>query len=39
MDQLLKQGAVTEEAILEDFQEVDYLTARIGRVKDMLENL
>jgi hypothetical protein len=39
MDQMLKQGAVTEGNILEDFQEVDYLTARIGRVKDMLENL
>lgn len=39
MDQLLKQGAVTEEAILEDFQEVDYLTTRIERVKDMLEDL
>jgi hypothetical protein len=39
MDQLLRQGAVTEEDILEDFQEVDYLTARMGRVKDMLEKL
>ncbi len=39
MDQLLKQGTVTEEAILEDFQEVDYLTTRIERVKAMLEEL
>jgi hypothetical protein len=38
IDQLLRQGTVTEQAILEDFQEVDYLTARIGRVKEMLRN-
>ena len=39
MDELLKQGAVTEEEILEDFQHVDYLTTRMERVKKMLEEL
>jgi hypothetical protein len=39
MDQLLRQGDVTEEDILEDFQQVDYLTTRIERVKAMLEEL
>jgi len=39
MDELLRQGTVTEEEILEDFQHVDYLTTRIGRVKKMLEEL
>jgi hypothetical protein len=39
MDQLLQQGAVTEEDILEDFQEVDYLTTRIERVKVMIGEL
>lgn len=37
MDELLRQGKVEEDAILEDFQEVDYLCHRIGRVKAMLE--
>ena len=37
MDQLLQQGSVTEEAVLEDFQEVDYLTTRIDRVRAILE--
>ena len=39
MDALLQKGAVTEEDILEDFQHVDYLTARIERVKQMLTEL
>jgi hypothetical protein len=39
MDQLLQQGAVIEEDILEDFQEVDYLTTRIERVKVMIGEL
>ncbi len=39
MDELLKQGVVTEEEILEDFQNVDYLTARIERIKKLLEGL
>ncbi|MBI3329125.1 MAG: hypothetical protein HYZ81_20775 [Nitrospinae bacterium] len=39
MDTLLQQGAVTEEDILEDFQHVDYLTARVEGIKQMLEEL
>jgi hypothetical protein len=39
MDALLQQGVVTEEEILEDFQHVDYFTARIERVKQMLAEL
>ncbi len=39
MDELLHQGLVTEEAILEDFQQVDYLTARIERIKVTFEGL
>ncbi|MBI3797293.1 MAG: hypothetical protein HY268_10055 [Deltaproteobacteria bacterium] len=39
MDALLQKGAVAEEDILEDFQHVDYLTARIERVKQMLMEL
>jgi hypothetical protein len=37
MDELLRQGTVTEEEILEDFQHVDYLTTRVERIKKMLE--
>lgn len=36
MDALLRKGAVAEEEILEDFQNVDYLTTRIERIKQML---
>ncbi len=36
MDALLRKGTVTEEEILEDFQNVDYLTTRIERIKQML---
>jgi hypothetical protein len=39
MDQLLQQGHVTEEEILEDFQHVDYLTTRVERLKTMLTEL
>lgn len=39
MDDLLREGSVAEESILEDFQHVDYLTTRIERVKAMLEEL
>ena len=39
MDELLRQGTITEEEILEDFQHVDYLTTRIERVQRMLEGL
>lgn len=36
MDELIRHGKVEEDAILEDFQEVDYLGHRIERVKDLL---
>jgi hypothetical protein len=39
MDELLQQGVVAEEDILEEFQHVDYLTTRIERVKQMLVDL
>ncbi|MCI0440688.1 MAG: hypothetical protein L0177_16390 [Chloroflexi bacterium] len=39
MGELLARGIVTEEAILEDFQEVDYLTTRIERAKALLKEL
>ena len=39
MDKLIKQGVVEEDAILEDFQNVDYLTARIKRIQKFLETL
>jgi hypothetical protein len=39
MDELLQRGAVPEESLLEDFQRVDYLTTRIARLKQMLQEL
>ena len=39
MEQLFVEGEVEEEDMLEDFQTVDYLTARVKRVKAMLEEL
>lgn len=39
MEQLFVQGKVEEENMLEDFQEVDYLTARVELVKAMLEEV
>jgi hypothetical protein len=39
MDELLQRGAVSEESLLEDFQHVDYLTTRIARIKQMLQEL
>jgi hypothetical protein len=39
MERLIEQGKVSEEAILEDFQEVDYLTDRAEQVRAMLEEL
>ena len=39
MDQLLFEGKVSEEDILEDFQRVDYLMARAKRVKSMLREV
>jgi len=39
MDKLIRTGQVEEEDILEDFQEVDYLTTRIQHIQQMLEGL
>ncbi len=39
MDELIRTGQVEEEDILEDFQEVDYLTTRIQHIQRMLEGL
>lgn len=39
MERLMVEGKVEEEAILEDFQTVDYLTARAKRIRAMLEEL
>ena len=38
MDELIRQGKVAEEDILDDFQNVDYLTARIERLQQLLES-
>ena len=39
MEQLFVEGKVEEEEMLEDYQTVDYLTARVKRVKAMLEEV
>ena len=39
MEQLFEEGKVEEEEMLEDYQTVDYLTARVKRVKAMLEEV
>ena len=39
MDQLLFEGKVSEEDILEDFQRVDYLMARAKRVKSLIKEV
>ena len=39
MEQLFVEGKVEEEDMLEDYQEVDYLTARADKVKAMLEEI
>ena len=39
MERLMVEGKVEEEDMLEDFQTVDYLTARVKRVKAMLQEL
>jgi hypothetical protein len=39
MDDLLKTGQVEEEAILEDFQHVDYLTTQIQRIQQLLKEI
>jgi hypothetical protein len=39
MDELIRKGQVAEKNILEDFQTVDYLEARIKRLERFLERL
>jgi len=39
MDALIKNGLVEQEDILEDFQNVDYLTTQIERIQRLLEEL
>ncbi len=39
MEQLFVEGKVEEEEMLEDYQEVDYLTHRSERVKALLQEL
>jgi hypothetical protein len=39
MDKLIAEGVVEEDEILDDFQNVDYLTARIERLGRLLETL
>ena len=39
MEQLFVEGRVEEEEMLEDYQQVDYLTYRVKRIKEMLDNL
>ena len=39
MDTLVQEGKVNEEEILEDFQQVDYLTARIEELQATLQDV
>jgi len=39
MDELIRNGSVEEEDILEDFQNVDYLTTEIKRIQGLLREL
>jgi hypothetical protein len=39
MDDLLKTGQVEEEDILEDLQDVDYLTTQVQRIQQLLEEI
>ena len=39
METLFVEGKVEEEDMLEDFQEVDYLTDRVERIKAMLKDI
>lgn len=39
METLFEEGKVEEEDMLEDFQEVDYLTDRVERIKAMLKDV
>ena len=37
MDDLIRRGAVEEDDILEDFQEVDHLCDRIAKIRALIE--
>jgi len=39
MDALVREGRVSEEEILEDLQQVDYLTARIEELQAVLQGV
>ena len=39
MDNLIRQGKVEEEDILDDFQNVDYLVSQVKKIKRLLDNL
>lgn len=39
MDELIRAGQVAEEAIMDDLQNVDYLTHRIARLRQILRDL
>ena len=39
MDALVREGKIQEEKILEDFQQVDYLTARIRELQATLQGI
>jgi hypothetical protein len=39
MDELIRNGLVEEEDILEDFQNVDYLTTQIEHIQGLLNGL
>lgn len=39
MDRLIAEGAVEEKEIPDDFQNADYLTARIEHIEHLLETL
>jgi hypothetical protein len=39
MDRLVAQGRVEEEAILLDFQRVDFLTARLRKLNELMESV
>jgi len=39
MDELIRNGSVVEEDILEDFQNVDYLTTEVKRIQGLLKEL
>jgi hypothetical protein len=39
LDELIRTGAVDEDAVMEDFQNVDYLTNRIARLQELLREI